>query len=397
MARDSGLVLGIDIGASHIDAVIADVGNANEIVVRGVGRSITNGILKGQIISPTELVASIDRAIKRAERELGHRPQNAIVTVPPFGIQFGYSTGLVIPRNASGRVTEDDKVAAIHKAKKTIKSQDQLILHAVPVTFTSDGVPVADPVGKAGSLEVTTHFVLADAVNINTLLQVTHSLNLHVAGMVFAPIAGSQIYLSNTERRDGVLFIDIGARYTTVAFFKDELLQSAFMIPVGGEMVSSDIAQCLSVTPLEAERVKVTHGSLDLDRIGYREKVDVTSVDRGRIEIRREYLCKIILARVEELVRMIGKRADIGPEYPYDIAMTGGTSRLAGMATLASRLLGHRVRVGPPSHDSAHSVHGDYGTALGLISYGLKMGAIVPYETPPSFLERLNRKLTRWF
>ena len=108
-------------------------------------------------------------------------------------------------------------------------------------------------------------------------------------------------------------------------------------------------------------------------------------------------MCKIIHARVSELFRIILRRAGIGPEFPYDIVLSGGTSQLPGIEGLASVVLGHPVRVGPDGGDPAHQVHRRYGTALGAVSYGLKTGAIVPYETPPGFLERLNRKLSRWF
>lgn len=398
MVRDAGLVLGLDIGSSQIDAVIADVGHANEIIVRGVGRSMSNGMARGKIVAQSELIASIDRALKRAEREIGIRPRNVVITVPQYEVHFGYSSGLSIPRAAGGRITEDDKVLAIHKAKKMIKATDQLILHAVPVEYLIDGRPVEDPLGKIGpSLEVTTHFVLANLSNVNALLQVTQQLQLHVAGMVYAPIAGAQMFLSNTERKEGGVLIDIGARHTSVSFFKRDLLQSTFLIPVGGDMITGDLAQCLSVTPPEAERVKIKYGSVDLEQVAYRDKFEMSSLERGRVEIKRQYMCKIIHARVEELFRIISKRAGIGPEFPYDIVVSGGTSQLNGIAALASRVLGHTVRVGPPGKDPAHLVHSRYGTALGLVSYGLKTGAIVPYETPPGFFERLNRKLSRWF
>ena len=397
MVRDSGLVLGLDIGSSQIDAVIADVGNANEIIVRGVGRSMSNGLDKGRIVSQSELVASIDRALKRAEREIGVRPQNVVITVPHYHMHFGYSSGLSIPRVDSS-ITEDDKTAAILKSKKMIKATDQLILHAFPVEYLVDGRSVDDPLGKAGpSLEVTTHFVLANSSNMNALLQVTQALHLHVAGMVYAPIAAAQMFLSPIERREGCILIDIGAKSTSVSLFKRDLLQSTFLIPVGGDMITADLVQCLSVTAPEAERVKVKYGSVDLEQVEYRDKFEISSLDRGRVEIKRQYMCKIIHARVEELFRIIARRAQIGPEFPYDIVVSGGTSQLEGLGGVASRILGHPVRVGPPGKDPAHLTHRHYGTALGLVSYGLKTGAIVPYETPPGFLERLNRKLSRWF
>ena len=398
MARDAGLVLGLDIGSSQIDAVIADVGHANEIIVRGVGRSLSNGLDKGKVVAQSELVASIDRALKRAEREVGIRARNVVISVPQYEMYFGYSSGLSIPRAAGGRISDDDKALAIHKSKKMIKSTDQLILHALPVEYLIDGAPVEDPLGKVGpSLEVTTHFVLANLHNVNALLQVMHQLQLHVAGIVYAPIAGAQMFLSTTERREGGVLIDIGARYTSVSFFKRDILQSTFVVPVGGDMISMDLAQCLSVTLPEADRVKIKYGSVDLDHVAYRDKFEMSSLERGRIEIKRQYMCKIIHSRVEELFRIIKRRAGIGPEFPYDIVVSGGTSQINGIAALASRVLGHNVRVGPPGKDPAHQVHSRYGTALGLVSYGLKTGAIVPYETPPGFLARLNRKLGRWF
>ncbi len=395
MGREDGLVLGIDIGSARIDTVLADVGNQTDIIVRGVGRSVTTGISNGEIVKPVDLVGSIDRAIKRAEREIGVRPHHAMITVPPFRVQSGHSAGLTIPKQ--GVITHDDKATAIHKAKKSIKSQDQLVLHAFPVGYTVDGAPVDDPIGKSGPLEVTCHFVQANAKNVNALLQVTQSLGLHVAGMVFSPIASSQLILSEVERREGALLIDIGARSTSVSLFKSDILQSVTMIPVGGETISADVAHCLGISPLEADRIKTTHGSVALDQIAYRDRLDVVTLDRGRIEIRREYMCQIVYARLKELMTIIGRRVGITPAFPYDIVITGGTSRLDGVAALGTSVLGHPVRVGPPEQELRQLAHADYSTALGLIRYGIRVGAIVAHEGVPNWLERLNMSLSRWF
>lgn len=396
--RDNGLVLAIDIGMSRVDAVIADVGGGNEIVVRGTGRAYTTGLNKGKITAPSELVASIDRAIKRAEREVGIRPTNAVITVPNYDIHFGYSAGLVMPKVPGSQFGEDDKVAAVLKSKKTIKTNDQLILHAFPVEYVVDGKTVDTPVGVAGdSLEVSTHFVQTNVANIHALLHVIQTLNLHVAGMVYSPIASAQIFLAENERVEGAVLVDIGAESTSVSFFKKNILQSTFLVPIGGNTITRDLSQCLSISGPESERIKVKYGSVDIQNIEYREKFELNSLERGWIEIKRQYMCKIMAARIEELIKLVAKRAGIGPEFPYDIVWCGSTSTLPGFAGMASKIMDHDVRVGPPSHDAAHHIHADYGTALGLISFGIKTGAIVPYETPPNWLERLNRKLSRWF
>jgi len=134
-----------------------------------------------------------------------------------------------------------------------------------------------------------------------------------------------------------------------------------------------------------------------LEEVPYRDKFEINSHERGRVEVKRQYMCKIIHARVEEVLRILMRRAGIGPDFPYDIVISGGTSQLPGLEQLASRIMGHRVRVGPNAADPALGVHRRYGTALGAVSYGIKTGAIVPYESPPGFFERLNRRLSRWF
>ncbi|NBV42605.1 cell division protein FtsA, partial [bacterium] len=294
MARDFNWTLGLDIGSFHINAVIADIGQANEIIVKGIGNSMTTGISRGQIVSPTDLAQSIDRAIKRAEREAGFRPTDVVVSVLPYQITFGYSSGLVIPRRSGGRITEEDKINCVQKSKNAIKSLDQLLIHAIPLEFTLDGKTVAEPTGKTGnSLEVNTHFVLGNAANIQAILQSTQALRLRVAGMIYTPIATAQMALSDIERQEGALLIEIGARFTTVSLFRRGILQSAMAIPVGGETITNDICQCLAVTPPEAERIKVLYGSADPTQVDPRERLEITSPEKGRHEIKRAYLCKI--------------------------------------------------------------------------------------------------------
>lgn len=384
MAKHYNVYLGLDIGDSKICASVCELDENQQVHVRGVGSSISSGIGRTMIIEdPEELGHAIDRAIKRAYRDSGFTPNRVITNIPVHQMQFVRNVGVVLSKETSGLISESDRVECIRRTQNVTRSLDQKAVHVIPVHYRVDGQEVMDPVGVKGRhLEVETLVVLAHGPTIVALTDVLKKLNLHISGLMYDGIATSHILLTREERLKGAVLWDIGGRVTKISVFKDNMLQAACVIPIGGETLSRDVSACLKITLPEAERLKILHGDIVLNRVNPQDGVEIMSQDTGRRVIKKLLLSQILEARIAELARMSKKNLPLLFEHKTPIVLTGGGSLLSGVSEYFESRFSMPVREGLPDdmYGSLDDQH--FSTSIGLVLYAVRIKAITHVASP---------------
>ncbi len=73
MARkaEQGLIVGLDIGTSKIEAIVGEVNDDGVIEIIGIGSSPSYGLKKGVVVNIESTVQSIQRAVEEAELMAG--------------------------------------------------------------------------------------------------------------------------------------------------------------------------------------------------------------------------------------------------------------------------------------------------------------------------------------
>ena len=66
--------------------------------------------------------------------------------------------------------------------------------------------------------------------------------------------------LTDDEKELGVALVDIGAGTTDVAIFTDGAIRHTAVIPIAGDLITSDIAMALRTPTKDAEEIKVENG-----------------------------------------------------------------------------------------------------------------------------------------
>ncbi len=147
----------------------------------------------------------------------------------------------------------------------TLPAERQLI-HTLPREYTVDGQNgITDPVGmSAMRLEVDTHIVTAGSSFIANVLKCVHRAGIEPAGVIFEPLAVGIAVLLPDERNAGVVLLDIGGGTTDVAVYWGGGVYHTWTVPVGGDIVTNDIALGLKTSFGEAENIKVAYGTADL-------------------------------------------------------------------------------------------------------------------------------------
>jgi cell division protein FtsA len=142
-------------------------------------------------------------------------------------------------------------------------------------------------------------------------------------------------------------------RLTIAGYLGSSSLNDFFnILPVGGELITSDLAIGLRTSRDEAERLKLQYGSVYSKYVPDDEMIEVKDISMKSLRsVKRKFACEIIEARVKEMILMIKREiraSGMSTVLRGGIVLTGGSSLLGGLNEFASSLLNMPVRIGFP-------------------------------------------------
>jgi len=304
-------------------------------------------------------------------------------------------------------VSDTDVQRAVQSARDAVPlPQDRQIVHEVVRGFIVDGeAGVTRPVGMSGRrLDVELHAVTGTATIVENIERCVTDAGVQVAHRALEPIATAGAVMTQAERDLGVILMDVGGGTTDVAIFAGGAIAHTSAIPIGGDMVTRDLARLLRCSFDEAERLKCRHGRARPAGIGEDEIVRITLADGGVTEaVPLELVASIIEPRLEEifaLVRANCIRSGMYSGASAGVVLSGGGSQLPGTADLASEVLdGLPVRVGSPRgltglvNDVASPIH---ATGVGLAILAAEAGSWAGEPQAPETAGLWKRVLHWW-
>ena len=373
-------IAGLDIGTTKTCAVVATAGPGGLEII-GVGEAPSTGLRKGVITDLEETVRSIEAATEKAERMAGVHVSHVYVGVTGEHVQSTNNRGVVAISGEDREVVRGDVKRVVDASKLINIGAERQIIHALPRQFTVDGHDgVTDPVGMSGArLEVDTHIITGGNTFITNVLKCVHRAGLEPAGIVFEPLASSAATLLAEEKHVGVVLLDIGGGTTDVAVYAGGGAIHTATIPVGGNILTNDIALGLKTSTAEAEHIKRTLATAVKDPAHGETDFVVKTLDgRTSVTVTRAQLRAIVAPRVLEIFRLAkGQLIDRLPRDVIlaEVVLTGGGAHLHGIEQAAAEFFGLPSRVGVPTTIGGLTdavKQPQYATAVGLVLFGPK-------------------------
>ena len=359
MAKEyKDLVIGLDIGTAKVMAVVAEIMPGGELKLAGLGIAPSNGLKRGVVVNIDATVASIQQALKEAELMADCKIGRVYTGITGSHIRGINSSGMVAVKDRE--VTQADVARVVETAKAINISTDQRLLLVEPQEFIIDGQDVREPIGMSGiRLEAKVHIVTGAQSAAENIIKCVRRCGLEVEQLMLNPLASSLSVLTEDERELGVALVDIGAGTTDVAIFTNGAIRHTAVIPIAGDLITSDIAMALRTPTKDAEDIKVESGYAKQLLADPDAQVEVPGLgDRGPRMLSRQALAGVIEPRVEEifsLVHQVMRESGFEEMLSSGIVLTGGSCIMPGMVELGEDIFLKPVRRGIPKYSSALS------------------------------------------
>jgi cell division protein FtsA len=357
MAKEAkDLVVGLDIGTAKVMAVVAEVMPDGELRIAGLGSAPAHGLKRGVVVNIDATVQSIQQALKEAEMMADCKITRVYTGITGSHIRGQNSTGMVIVRDKE--VTPVDVTRVVETAKAINIPNDQRLLLVEPQEFVIDGHEVKEPIGMSGGrLEVKVHIVTGAQSAAENIVKCVRRCGLEVDQLVLNPSASSHAVLTDDEKDLGVALVDIGAGTTDVAIFTDGSIRHTAVIPIAGDLITSDIAMALRTPTKDAEEIKVAYGVAKQLLADPNEQLEVPGLgDRPPRMLSRQALAGVIEPRIEEiysLVHQVIRESGFEELLSSGIVITGGAAVMPGMVELGEDIFLKPVRKGTPTYRGA--------------------------------------------
>ena len=350
----------LEIGTTRTVLAIGEVDANGRLRIISHAEIPSTGVRKSQILDIRQATQSIRSVLQQTERRL-EASGDSITLGNAFLVVSGQSIR-ADPFTAStqiegGKVGSDAIDAVQRDAHAMTLPRDRELLDVVDQDYMLDRLGgIAAPRGMAGRvLSLNTLQIHADRNRIQDARTASEAAHLEIRDPLYAVTCAADAVLEDHERKNGVLVLDLGGGSTGYAVYADGYAVSTGVFGVGGDHVTSDIAQAFQTTHAQAEGLKKEEASA---RIGAAEGASArVRVERGENTlmdnrtISRRALDTVVNARLLELFTMVREtleEQDLLHRLHAGVVLTGGGAQMRDVEALAEEVLGTSVRLGKP-------------------------------------------------
>ncbi len=404
MQGQENIIVGLDIGTTKICAVVGEA-SANEINIIGIGTHPSIGLRKGVVVNIESTVESIKKAVEEAELMSGCEISSVYAGIAGGHITGFNSRGIVAVKGSE--ITEHDVERVIDAARAVAIPMDREVIHVLPQEFmVDDESGIQNPVGMAGvRLEAKIHIVTGAVTSAHNIVKCANRSGLDVYDIVLESLASGEAVLTDEEKELGTALLDLGGGTTDLAIFSNKNIKHTFVLGLGGNNLTNDIAIGVRSTLADAEKTKLKYGTCVSADISSDETIEVPGMGgREPRKLPRQVLGEILEPRMEEIFTLIQReiyRAGMENLMPSGMVITGGTALLDGVVEVAESIFDLPIRLGKPRGISGlvDVVNNPmYATGVGLVLYGARNKDLQKFRIrDKNIFNRVMSRMKKWF
>ncbi len=404
MQKQDNIIVGLDIGTTKICTVVGEM-SGSDINIIGIGTHPSIGLRKGVVVNIESTVESIKKAVEEAELMAGCEISNIYAGIAGGHITGFNSRGIVAIKGAE--VVQSDVDRVIDAARAVAIPMDREVIHVLPQEFIVDDQPgIQNPIGmSAVRLEAKIHIVTGAVTSAHNIVKCANRAGLDVCDIVLESLASGEAVLTEEEKQLGTALLDLGGGTTDLAIFAGNNIKHTFVLALGGNNLTNDIAVGLRAPVTEAEKIKIKYGTCVARNINTEETIEVPGMGgRKPRKLPRQILGEVLEPRMEEIFTLVKReiyRAGMENAMTSGSVLTGGTSLLEGVIEVAESVFNLPTRLGKPQGISGlvDVVNNPmYATGVGLVLYGAKNQNAKKFRIrDTNIFNRVMSRMKNWF
>ena len=386
---------GLDIGTTKIAVVVGSKGPDGKIDIHGYGKAESTGIQHGLIYNLNKTTDGINAAKEMTLTRCNLEIDSVYVGVAGRHIKSIEYKHTFTRINGKDKIIQQEEIDDVLKDLKNISiNLGEEIISVIPQRFVIDRCrETSEPVGEVGEvIDGYFQIMTGNAAEIRKIVRCVRDANLGVKKIILEPIASGLSCLSHEEKKNGVIMIDIGGGTTDVAIFMDREPVFVRVIPIGGDVITNDIATLCKVPEETAEKLKTTYGTCIVEKSNSNNYITIPQLHAlNPIQISEASLARIIHARVQEgilnEVKAAIEKSGYAGRVKSGIVLTGGGATLKHLKELFQYSFNCSVRMGIPEMGFVTGIPAElkqpmYSTGLGLLKYGIEQDKQIVIEIP---------------
>lgn len=393
------IIVGIDIGTSKVCCCLGQINKFNQVEILNSSSVTCEGVKKGKIVSTDAVARAIRFAVSDIEATQDFIIKSAYVNIIGKYVSiFKTKYGVKLEDKYAG-VSQKNIDSLIRNVGEIEIPDGHQIIDIVPTRFITDSKITDDPIGIfTDSLEAEFDVIIADKMAVKNIGMAMQKAGLLIDGIVINGYAMKEIVLSDEEKKQGVLLLDISSGSVDISVFKENGVLYTDTIPVGGETITNDISIGLEISYQEADKLKKQYG---LARVSYIDNdysitLSTYNGEKGSRTVKCSELVEIIEARVEEIFSLIKERIDENglKNSIFSCVIAGqGINSINKSEKVAEDILKMPVRFG--NSKTANLIKPECSGAYGIvkyvsnIKYSKNIGSKIQEDVEPSFIENV--------
>lgn len=360
-------ILAIDVGTGMVKVFAGKLQADGRMEILGAGAAPTVGYDKGNICDVSALAHSIRQAVDCVIMAADSQPAGGVyLGISGTSLSMQNSVASIALANP-GSVTSQDQERACTAAAFAAVDSDYEKLHVFPVKESI--------VAEGTALAVEAHVVSAQKLILQGLTQTLAANGLTLNGIVASGIVAAETIKKDLPSQpDSFMFMDMGAGTTDCVIYAGGKLGASLSVPLGGDYITHDLMQGLSVNRSHAEEIKRYYSRLSPDL--HKQGVILDCNDYGTTDkhISFDFLHDIIEARIEEIVTLVheavkplvDKQLTINGQTLEVLYLTGGAATMPSMAACIANVFQIHTEVVKPTQ-----VAGEYANPVNTAGYGI--------------------------
>ena len=267
----------LDVGTAVVKALVFSISEDGQTAkVLGVGRTpqTLGDMHSGAVADISGVVRNTNRALELAAEQAGVMPEQAILGIAGELVKGTTTTVCYERAQPQAKIDMSELKNILHKVQwkafDQVRQQlsqetglseiDVKLINAAIVDVTIDGYKVTNPIGFQGkTVKIGIFNAYAPLVHLGALQSITSELDLDLLSIAAEPYAVARSTGLEDAGEFNAIFIDVGGGTTDVAVVRNGGIEGTRMFALGGRAFTNRLANVLSSSFEEAEKIKLDY------------------------------------------------------------------------------------------------------------------------------------------